>query len=211
MKIGILGSGDVGQQLGLGFIKLGHEIKIGTRDIGKLEKWLKNAGRNASVGSFEEAAKFGKVIVFAIKWIGTENAIKLAGKDNFDGKIVIDVTNPLIFEKNISKLDSSPGKSAAEKIQKLLDKSRVVKAFNIINAFAMCNPRRKEGDPDLFICGNEEGKKFVGDIANHWGWKSIIDLGDISKSYLIEALAMIYIEYAMKENNWNIAFKLLKR
>src|SRR5512135_1163196 len=95
MNIGILGSGPVGQNLGLGFARDGHRVKIGTRHPKKLSGWLSQAGKNASVGSFEEAAKFGEMLVFCVKWTGAENAIKLAGKGNFAGKTVIDVTNPL--------------------------------------------------------------------------------------------------------------------
>ena len=99
MKIGVLGSGDVGQSLANGFLKLGHEVRIGTRDKEKLKDWLNKAGKGASIENFLETAAFGDIIIIATKWAGTENAIKMAGKNNFSGKIVIDVTNPLKIEK----------------------------------------------------------------------------------------------------------------
>ncbi len=102
MRIGIIGSGIVAQQLGLGLTRLSHEVKLGTRDVSKLEEWKKQAGIKASVGSNEDAAKFGELIVLATGWAGTENALNLAGKQNFAGKIVMDVTNPLDFSKGIS-------------------------------------------------------------------------------------------------------------
>ena len=213
MKIGIIGSGVVGQQLGLGFVKLGHEVRIGTRDISKLANWKSTAGENASAGSFIDVAKFGDLIVLASLWEGTKNAITLAGLENFKEKIVIDVTNPLDFSAGVPpKFVSSPGESGGEKIQNLLPTSSVVKAFNTINAYTMCNPKREEGEPTLFIAGNDdEAKKTVTSFAENWGWKSVIDMGNISKAFLLEALAQFWIEYGFKYNNWAHAFKLLNK
>ncbi len=213
MKIGIIGSGVVGQQLGLGLSRLEHKVMIGTRDVSKLNDWLKEAGENASAGSNIEAAKFGELIVIATGWEGTENAINLSGKENFAGKIVIDVTNPLKHSKGgPPHLDASPGNSGGEKIQNWLPDSKVVKAFNIINAHIMISPERDDGEPDLFICGNEEEPKHkVRDIAQKLGWKSIIDMGDISEAYWLEALAMLWIHYGFKNGIWSHAFKLLKK
>ncbi len=99
MKIGILGTGDVGRALGNGFIALGHEVKMGSRDAHneKAVAWASTSGINASTGTFAEAVKFGDVIVLALLWAGTENALKLAGVENFAGKVVIDAINPLVF------------------------------------------------------------------------------------------------------------------
>jgi predicted dinucleotide-binding enzyme len=213
MKIGIIGSGVVGQQLGLGFVKLGHEVRIGTRDISKLANWKSTAGENASAGSFTDVAKFGELIVLASLWGGTKNAVSLAGLENFKEKIIIDVTNPLDFSTGVPpKFVSSPGESGGEKIQNLLPHSKVVKAFNTINAYIMCNPKREEGEPTLFIAGNnDEAKKTVTSFAESWGWKGIVDMGDISKAFLLEALAQFWIEYGFKYNNWAHAFKLLNK
>ncbi len=213
MKIGVIGSGVVGRQLGIGLSRLGHEVKMGTRNPEKLSDWVKEAGDKSSAGTNDEAAKFGEIIVLATGWEGTENAINLAGKENFHGKIVIDVTNPLDHSKQgPPRLDASPGSSGGEKIQSWLPDSKVVKAFNTINAYIMISPKRKEGDPDLFICGNEkEAKEFVRDIAREWGWKNVIDMGDISEAYWLEAFAMLWIHYGFINNSWNHAFKLLKK
>ena len=213
MKIGIIGSGIVAQQLGLGLTRLSHEVKLGTRDVSKLEEWKKQAGIKASVGSNEDAAKFGELIVLATGWAGTENALNLAGKQNFAGKIVMDVTNPLDFSKGTPpRMDASPGDSGGEKIQMWLPDSKIVKAFNIINAYTMIDARREEGDPDLFICGNdEEAKKVITSFAEGWGWKSVIDMGNISMAYWLEALTMLWVFYAFKTNSWTHAFKLLKK
>ncbi len=97
------------------------------------------------------------------------------------------------------------------KIQQLLPTAKVVKAFNAVPAIYMCNPHLEEGEPDLFICGDVEGKKKVAEIARLFGWKNIVDLGDISESYLLEALAMIWIKYGFDNNYWQHAFMLLKK
>ncbi len=213
MKVGIIGSGVVGQQLGFGFLRLGHEVKIGTRDTTKLNNWLKQAGKKASVGSFEDAAKFGELNVIATAWAGTESAINLAGRRNFSSKIVVDVTNPLDFSNGFPpKFAVNVGNSAGEQIQRMLPEAKVVKAFNIINAYVMINPQREDGDPDLFIAGNDQtAKDKVKSIAEHWGWKSVIDIGDISQSLFLEALTQIWIGYAAKTNKFEHAFKLLKK
>jgi predicted dinucleotide-binding enzyme len=136
----------------------------------------------------------------------------MAGKQNFRNKIVVDVTNPLDHSKGaLPGLLSTPAASAGEKIQELLAGAKVVKAFNTINAYIMINAPRQEGVPDLLIAGNDEGKKFVSDIALKWGWNSVIDLGDISQSYLLEAMAMVWIIYGFKNNSWSHAFKLLRK
>ncbi len=214
MKIGILGSGMVAQQLGLGFLKLGNDVKLGTRHPEKLEKWLKQAGEKASIGSFEDAAKFGEIVVLATKWAddATQEAIRLSGKQNFAGKVVMDVTNPLVSggENQPPKLAFGYPDSAGATIQGWLPESKVVKAFNIITAYYMANPRLKEGTPDMFIAGNDaSAKKLLSDIAIKWGWE-IHDIGGIEQSYLLEALAMLWIRYGVLNNYWKHAFKLLK-
>lgn len=99
MKIGILGSGDVGRVLGAGFVKKGHAVKLGTRDPGaeKVKRWAVSVGSGASLGTFSEAADFGELVVLATLWSGTESALGLANPKNLEGKIVVDATNPLDF------------------------------------------------------------------------------------------------------------------
>lgn len=213
MKIGILGSGTVAQKLGEGFLKLGHEVKLGTRSPDKLKDWQKPLGENSSVGTFQETASFGEIIVFATHGVATLELIKSLEEKTLADKIVIDVTNPLDFSKGMPpKFTSSPGNSLGEKIQKALPNSKVVKAFNTISAQRMCSPKLEEGDPDLLICGNDENAKAkVKEIAENFGWKSVIDMGDISKAFLLEATAMLWIEYGFKYNHWTHAIKLLKK
>lgn len=203
----------VGQSLANGFLKSGYKVKIGTRDPSKLNEWLGKAGENASIGSFKDAAKFGELVVLATKWTGTKDAIKLAGKRYFSGKTVIDVTNPLLFEKEgeAPKLALAYPKSAGLTVQKWLPKARVVKAFNTVTANYMANPILQEGTGDMFIAGNDkEAKEEVKKIAETWGW-AVNDLGNIEQAYLLESLSMIWITYGFLNNHWTHAFKLLKK
>ncbi len=110
MKVGIIGSGEVGRRLADGLLDLGYQVKIGTRDTSKKEiiEWIDKHRKgdkeleNASVGGFAEAASFGEdLIVLCTSWDGTSNAIKMADPINMTGKVVIDTTNPLDFSQGL--------------------------------------------------------------------------------------------------------------
>ncbi|HCS47087.1 MAG TPA: hypothetical protein DIW61_02040, partial [Candidatus Aminicenantes bacterium] len=119
MRIGVLGTGDVGRVLGAGFAALGHEVMIGSRNPQqeKVREWLKKTGPKTSAGTFAEAAAFGEIAVLAILWTGTENAIKLAGPQNLAGKVLIDVTNPLDFSAGAPGLAVGHTDSAGERVR----------------------------------------------------------------------------------------------
>jgi len=213
MRIGILGTGDVGRVLGSGLVSLGHEVKIGSRTPQKPEvkEWLKAAGPKASAGSFAEAAAFGEMAVLATLWIGTENAIKLAGPQKLAGKMVIDTTNPLDFSTGTPRLSVGPTDSAGETVQRWLPQSRVVKAFNHVGNAHFIKPQFPDGPPTMFICGNEESaKKIVSGLLEAFGW-AVIDIGGIEGSRLLEPLAMLWILYGFRTSTWSHAFKLLRR
>jgi predicted dinucleotide-binding enzyme len=213
MKIGILGSGDVGQALGVGLASLGHEVKMGTRDPGqdKIREWLRRAGAGASAGTFAEAAAFGDLAVLATSWSGTENAIKLAGAKSLAGKVVIDVTNPLDFSGGAPRLAVGHTDSAGEMVQRWLPKSRVVKTLNHVGNAHMVHPRFPGGPPDMFVCGDDaQAKRAVTDLLKDLGW-SVIDIGGLEGARYLEPLAMLWITYGMRTNTWNHAFKLLRK
>jgi hypothetical protein len=214
MKIGVLGSGDVGQVLGAGFIKYGHEVKMGTRDPmqEKVKNWVAKNGTKASAGSFAGAAQFGELLVLATHGVATENAIKLAGVKNFSGKVVIETTNPLDFSKGVPPtLSVGFTDSLGEQIQRLIPEAKVVKAFSIVGNAHMVNPQFPGGPPDMFICGNDASAKVkVTEILKVFGWP-VIDLGGIEMSRYLEPLAMVWIMYGFNTNTWNHAFKLLKK
>lgn len=213
MRIGVIGSGDVGLKLADGFSELGHEVMVGSRDPAqqKLVSWSQRHGGKASVGTFEQTALFGEIIVIATLWAGTQSAIKLANPKNFSGKTVIDVTNPLDFSKGMPTLALGFNDSAGETVQRLLPDSKVVKAFNIVGNPHMIHPEFECGPPTMFICGNSaDSKKQVADILEKFGWESI-DIGGIEESRLLEPLAMIWIRHYISTGTGNHAFKLLKK
>jgi len=214
LKIGILGTGNVGHALGNGFISLGHEVKMGSRDARneKALAWASTAGINASTGTFAEAVQFADVVILALAWAGTENALKLAGAENFAGKVVIDAVNPLVME---------PGKplglalgctdSAGEQIQRWIPSARVVKAFNSVGFAHMFQPDFPCGPPDMFICGNDgPAKQTVTEILKDFGWPAI-DIGGIEGSRVLEPLCVLWVGYAARTGTWNHAFKLLRK
>jgi len=212
-KIGILGTGDVGRVLGKGLAAAGHEVKIGSREPGsaKLKDWLASAGPRASTGTFAEAARFGPVAILATAWSGTENAIDLAGRDSFTGKVVMDATNPLDFSKGAPALALGTTDSAGERIQRWLPGAKVVKAFNCVGNAHMVKPSFPGGPPDMFIAGNDEGaKKVVSAICAELGWPTV-DLGGIESSRYLEPLAMIWVVHMFRTKSPNHAFKLLRK
>ena len=214
MKIGILGTGNVGQALGIGFANLGHDVKMGSRDPNqeKVKAWVNKAGSKASAGTFAEAAAYGELAVLCTIWTGAENAIRLAGPDHLAGKVVIDTTNPLDFSAGIPpKLSVGHTDSAGEHIQRWLPNSRVVKAFNIVGSAHMFKPEFPGGPPDMFICGDDDQAKVtVTDLLQAFGW-SVIDIGGIECARYLEPLAMIWIRHFFRVNSVNHAFKLLRK
>ncbi len=213
MKIGIIGSGSVGQTLGTGLAQRGHAVMLGSREPSqeRIQDWIRKTGRNARAGSFEETARFGEIAINATQWGGTENALRLAGPQNLAGKVVIDVTNPLDFSKGAPVLAVGFSDSAGESVQRWLPDSKVVKAFNIVTATTMISPEREEGMPDMFIAGNDaEAKSKVTRLLADFGWP-VIDLGGIEKARLLEPLAMIWIDLYLKNQSNTHAFKLLRK
>ena len=211
-SVGIIGSGGVGKTLGLGFLKQGYNVTIGTRDPAKLKEWKDKAGEKASIGSFADAARCD-IVVLATLWTGTKSAIDQAGPDNMKGKVVIDVTNPLDFSAGppprFAATVENPG---GAQVQAWIPGARVVKAFNTISANIMIQPKLEDGTADLFIAGNDEAaKKEVAAIAEAWGWGSVNDMGDILMSFWLETFAMLWIYFGFKNNHWTHAFKLLRK
>lgn len=215
MRIGILGSGDVGRKLADGFIENKHLVKIGSRNPNqeKLTEWMaKHDKAKVSLGTFAEAASFGELDLIATLWAGTADAIKMADPKNFAGKIVIDVTNPLDFSKGMPpRLAIGHTDSAGETVQRMLPDSKVVKAFNTVGNPHFMHPDFPDGPPTMFICGNnDEAKKTViDDILTKFGWETI-DIGGIEGARILEPLALLWITHYFRTGNGNHAFKLLR-
>jgi len=201
MKIGIIGTGVVGNTIGTALIAKGHEVKMGSREAtnSKAAEWTNANGKNASQGTFEDAAQFGDIIFNCTKGEHSLEALKAAGEQNFAGKIIVDVANPLDFSKGMPPtLTLVNDTSLGETIQKVFPEAKVVKTLNTLNSSLMVDPNKvANGDHNIFICGNDaEAKQTVKELLHdNFGWKTenIIDLGDITNSRGTEQLLPIWI------------------
>jgi hypothetical protein len=214
MKIGILGTGDVGRTLAGGFAALGHEVKVGTRDPSseKAKALAATLGPKVGVVTFQEAATFAELAVLATLWSGTEGAIRLAGPGHLYGKVVIDATNPLVFRPGAPPaLALGHTDSGGEQVQRWLPGARVVKAFNVVGHAHMVKPSFPGGPPDMFICGNDAtAKRTVTGLLKELGWPAI-DFGGIEASRHLEPICILWVLYGAAAGTWNHAFKLLRK
>ncbi len=211
MKIGILGSGDVGKALAKAFSSEGHEVMIATRKPDS-EKATALSDLNVKVGNFTETAKFCELAVLCTLWTGTEEAISLINPNNLVDKIVIDVTNPLDFSAGMPpKLLLGKDNSGGEQIQKWLPKSKVVKAFNTVGNEHMYKPSFGTQTPTMFYCGNDMGaKEVVKTILLQFGWEPL-DIGDITGARELEVMCILWVKIGSQTGNWNNAFKVLTK
>jgi len=211
MKIGILGSGDVAKTLAGGFLKHGHEVTLGTRTPDKLAEWL-TKNPKASVSNVADAAKFGELIVLAVKGAAAADALRLAGASNFAGKPVIDATNPIDDAPPVNgvlKYFTTLDDSQMERLQREFRSARFVKAFNSVGNAFMVNPQFKGGKPTMFICGNDDpAKKIVTAILDQFGWETA-DMGKVEAARAIEPLCILWCIPGFLRNDWTHAFKLL--
>ena len=214
MKIGVLGTGDVGKALGKAFLALGHEVKLGAREASneKAAAWVKEGGPRASAGTFTDAAAFGELVVLATLGAANQAAIEQARPGSLAGKILIDATNPLDASHGFPpRLALSGNDSGGEQVQRLAPGAKVVKAFNIVGNTHMFKPNFPGGPPDMFICGNDEAaKKTVTGLLEAFGWP-VMDLGGIEASRYLEPMAMVWILTFFKMGTGNHAFKLLRK
>jgi len=212
MKLGVLGTGVVGNAIAGKLVQLGHDVKMGSRAAGnpKAQEWVKGAGAKASEGTFQDAAAFGEVLFNCTSGMGSLDALKQAGEKNLSGKVLVDISNPLDFSKGMPPtLFVSNDDSLGERIQRAFPSLKVVKTLNTVNCELMVNPQRlKAGDHDMFICGNDaDAKTRVGSILREWfGWKHLTDLGDITQSRGTEAYLLLWIRLygAMQSPEFNV-------
>jgi 8-hydroxy-5-deazaflavin:NADPH oxidoreductase len=211
-KIGIIGSGLVAQALGSGFLKYGYQVMVGTSNKSKLAEWQKGAGANASVGSFADTAKFGEIIVLAVKGSAAREALGMMGHSNLRNKTVIDATNPIADappSNGVLKFFTSLDFSLMEELQQAVPEANFVKAFNSVGNAFMVNPSFGS-KPTMFICGNnEKAKKEVSQIMDQFGWEAA-DFGMAESARAIEPLCMLWCIPGLTRNEWTHAFKLLK-
>jgi 8-hydroxy-5-deazaflavin:NADPH oxidoreductase len=212
-KVGIIGSGLVGQTLANGFIKHGYEVMIGTRTQSKLNDWKEKAGNKGYTGSFSEAAEFGEILVLTVKATAAKEALNLAGVNNLRGKTIIDTCNPIADlppENGVIRFFTTLDRSLMEDLQASYPEAFFVKAFsNIGNAF-MVNPDFNGSKPTIFICGNnDKAKKTVSEILDKFGLEGE-DMGGVESARAIEPLCILWCIPGLLRNEWSHAFRLLK-
>jgi len=212
-KIGVVGTGPVGQTLANGFRAHGHEVMRGSRDPGKLAEWKQGAGAKASTGTFADAAAFGEVVVLAVKGSAAESAVDLCGAANLNGKTVLDTTNPIADAPpvhGVLKFFTTLDDSLMERLQRKVPGAHFVKAFSCVGNSLMVDPQLPGGPPTMFICGDDAGaKEKTKAILKQWGW-DISDLGAVEAARAIEPLCILWCIPGMLGQGWNHALKLVR-
>ena len=209
MKVGVFGTGMVGRTLGAKLVLLGHDVMLGTRDVAKtreskeagpmgnapFSEWhRKNSG--IKLGTFAQAASHGEILVNATSGSGSLKALGQAGTANLQGKVLVDIANPLDFSKGMPPtLTVCNTDSLGEQIQRAFPDAKVVKALNTMNASVMVNPGQvAAADHSVFVAGNDAGAKAsVTGLLKSFGWKDVIDLGDISAARGAEMILPIWL------------------
>jgi len=213
MKFGILGTGMVGDAIGSKLIELGQQVMMGSRtaDNENAKAFLAKYPSKAQIGTFSEAAAFGEIVFNCTSGGASLAALRLAGEENLQGKILVDLANPLDFSNGTPpSLSVVNTNSLGEEIQKAFPDTLVVKTLNTIWCGIMVNPGMlNDGDHHIFLCGNDSGaKKKVKEILISFGWriKNILDLGDITKSRGTEMYLPLWLSIygATKTGSFNI-------
>ncbi len=213
MNVAVMGSGIVGETLAGGFLKYGHKVMRGTRSPDKLRDWTAKAGPNASAGAFDQAAKFGELVVIAVKGTAAESCVELCGAANLAGKTVIDACNPIADlppVNGVLQFFTGPNDSLLERLQKKAPQAEFVKAFSSVGNAHMVAPNFRGVKPTMFICGNNDAAKAkVREVLTQFGWETE-DMGTVEAARAIEPLCMLWCIPGLRQGSWNHAFKLLK-
>lgn len=211
--IGILGSGMVGKTLASGFAKHGYQVMIGTESADNRTVLAKELGAGIQVGRFAETAKFGEILVLAVKGVAAETVIHQVGIENLNGKTILDATNPIADlppVDGVLQYFTPMNDSLIERLQTLAPNANFVKCFSCVGAHLMVNPQIGGSKPTMFICGNNESAKSeTKKILDEFDWE-IEDCGSAAAARGIEPLAILWCIPGFRENRWMHAFKLLK-
>lgn len=214
MRIGVLGTGDVGNRLATKLVSLGNEVMMSSRTAKnpKAAAWTNASGAKASAGTFEDAAKFGEVVFNCTAGMVSLEALKIAGAKNLAGKVLVDVANPLDFSKGMPPtLTVCNTDSLGEQIQRAFPDAKVVKALNTMGNEVMVNPGLVPGEHDAFVCGNDQqAKAQVVEILRAFGWKSPIDLGDITAARGLEMMLPVWVRLMVSLRTRNFNFKIAR-
>ena len=195
MKAGVLGSGMVGQAISARLAELGHDVMIGTRDPNKLGEW-RASHKDVKIGSFAGTAEHGEIIFNATNGAGALEALNMAGESNLNGKVLVDISEPLDFSNGMPpSLFVSNTDSLGEQIQRAFPQVKVVKTLNTITANVMVYPQHvANGDHHVFVSGNDaQAKEQVVDILKSFGWIHILELGDLSTARATEMYIAIWL------------------
>lgn len=215
MKIAVFGTGDVGQAIGAKLVSLGHEVMLGSRTATneKAKAWVEKTGAKASTGTYADAAKFGELVFNCTLGNGTIEALKMAGPGALDGKIVVDLSNPLDFSKGMPpSLFIGNTDSLGEAVQREFPKARVVKTLNTMWNGLMVNPRMLPDTHVNYLCGNDAAAKAeVKQLLLTFGWKDeeLLDLGDITNARATEAVLPIWLRVWGATKNGAFNFKIV--
>jgi predicted dinucleotide-binding enzyme len=198
MKIAIFGTGMVGSAIATKLVKLGHEVKMGSRtpDNAKAAEWVKANGAKASQGTYADAAAFGELLFNCTAGAGSLAALEAAGKKHLAGKVLVDAANPLDFSKGMPpSLTVCNTDSLAEQIQRAFPDTKVVKALNTMTCNLMVDASLVKGEHDVFVCGNDPGAKGkVTELLKGWfGWKNVVDLGDLTAARGQEMFVVFWV------------------
>jgi predicted dinucleotide-binding enzyme len=178
-------------------VKLGHDVKLGSRSATneKAAKWVSDNGARASHGTFAEAAAFGEIVFNCTAGDVSLQALRSAGGTHLAGKPLVDVANPLDFSRGMPPtLSVCNTDSLAEQVQAAFPDAQVVKALNTMNTAVMVDPSSVPGEHDVFISGNDAGAKArVTELLRSFGWRTVIDLGDITTARGTEMLLPIWL------------------
>jgi predicted dinucleotide-binding enzyme len=213
MRIGIIGSGEVGAALASGLRRHGHDVMRGSRDPKKLKAWQDEQGKGVAIGDVAETARFGELVILAVKGTGAEEAVRQAGIDNLAGKPVLDTTNPISEappQNGVLAFFTGPNDSLMERLQKLAPAAHFVKAFSCVGSNLMVDPKLQGGPPTMFICGNEDtAKRTATLLLKEIGWETM-DAGKVEAARAIEPLCILWCIPGFLQNDWVHAFKVLR-
>jgi predicted dinucleotide-binding enzyme len=198
MKFGVLGTGPVGQAIANKLIQLGHEVCMGARESSneKAVAFARAHSPKSTNGTFADAAEVGEVLFNCTSGKVSLEVLAGAGEKTLGSKILIDIANPLDFSKGMPPSMLTPSTdSLAEQIQRAYPKCKVVKALNTMNCALMVEPKRlSSGNHDVMLCGNDKAAKGqVNELLQSFGWKTIIDLGDLTAARGMEMFLPLWV------------------
>jgi predicted dinucleotide-binding enzyme len=210
-RVGVLGSGPVGQVLAKGLVKHGYQARIGSRDGLKLAELSQTTG--IGTGTFAEVAAWGDSVVLAVKGSIASKVLEAAGATNLAGKVVIDTTNPLADtppEDGVLRLFTGPNESLMEKLQAAFPAAHFVKAFSCVGNALMVDPQLKGGRSAMFICGNHQAARAdVARLVEDFGHE-VWDMGTAKAARAIEPLVVLWCIPGFLHNDWTHAFAIAR-